>query len=83
MNLEQIKERLENNKTFQYYKDEVGISFEDFDTIDLKTNRVLKQRSKETGSYTIMIDGDKMSVCYDLTVDGLAEKRLAKLDKCH
>jgi len=80
-NINSIKERLENSDTFQYNKDEVGISWDDFEIIDLATNTVLKQGSKKIGSYNIMINGDKMSACYDLTVDGLAEKRLAKLER--
>ena len=69
MEMQEIKTRLENNTQFQHSRDEVGISWKDFEVIDLATNRVLKQGSKDIGSYCIMINGDKMSAYYDLTVE--------------
>jgi len=69
MEMQKIQARLENNDTFQHHRDEVGISWKDFEVIDLTTNRVLKQGSKDIGSYSIFINGDKMSAYYDLTVE--------------
>ena len=69
MEMQEIKTRLENNTQFQHFRDEVGISWKDFEVIDLTTNRVLKQGSKGIGSYCIMINGDKISAYYDLTVE--------------
>ena len=77
--MQEIQTRLENSTQFQHFRNETGISWRDFKVIDLTTNRVLKQGSKDIGSYSIMIKGDKLSACYDLTVEGLAEKRLAKI----
>ena len=67
--MQEIQTRLENSTQFQHFRDEVGISWKDFEVIDLTTNRVLKQGSKEIGSYGIWINGDKLSACYDLTVE--------------
>jgi len=81
INIDSIKKRLENSDTFKYYRDETGISFEDFDVIDLQTKTLIKQGSKKIGAYNIMIDGDNMSTYYDLTVDGLTEKKLEKVKR--
>jgi len=79
--MKEIQARLENNTQFKHFRDEIGISWKDFEVIDLKTNRVLKQGSREIGLYSILIDGDKLSISYDLAVERQAKKRLEKIGK--
>jgi len=66
--LKVTKEKLEANTQFQHFKDEVGISWNDFEIIDTYTQTVLKQGSKAIGDFKIYVDGDKTQVKYDLTV---------------
>ncbi len=63
-----------------YWHNEVGITFDDFDIIDVEKDKVLKDGKKDIGSYCIFIQEDGIkSVAYDLTVEWLTEKRLAKM----
>lgn len=80
MTIEQIRERLENSEKFQFWSKEVGITFDDFQVIDVKASKVLRSGSKEIGDYCIMIlDDDRLQASYDLTVDSMREKRLQKV----
>ncbi|SFV58302.1 hypothetical protein MNB_SM-7-1325 [hydrothermal vent metagenome] len=82
MTIKQIKERLENSKEFQYWSDEVGITFDDFRVIDAKSNKVLHNGSDRIGNYWILIlDDEKLRVSYDLTVESMREKRLQKIQE--
>ena len=82
MKIEQIKERLESSKDFKYWSEEVGITFDDFKVIDTNTNKVLCSGSDKIGSYCIMIlDDDRLQVSYDLTVEGMREKRLKRIEE--
>ncbi len=70
--LEEIKTRLEANNTFKHYSSDVGITFEDFDIIDLQAEKFIKRGKKDIGEYSIMIkDDNKLTVSYDLTVESL------------
>ena len=80
-NIEDIQKRLEAGKSFHYWKQEYGLSFDDFSIIDIRSNRKLKKGDTKIGDFCIMIDGDKMSVCYDMTVDEMKEKRLQRIGK--
>ena len=80
MTIEQIQERLENSEAFKYWSKEVGITFDDFQVIDVKAKKVLRSGSKEIGDYCIMIlEDDRLQASYDLTVDSLREKRLQSI----
>ena len=79
MNIEQIKERLENSQDFKYWSEEVGITFDDFKVIDVKANKVLCSGSDKIGDYCILIlDNDKLRVGYDLTAERLRENNLQR-----
>lgn len=81
MNITEIKARLESSTQFQHFQKEDGISWDDFEVIDLTDCKVIKQGSKEIGNYTIFINGNKLSVSYDLTVDSLRDRNLARIKK--
>ena len=78
-NIEDIQKRLEAGKSFQYWKQEYGLSFDDFSIIDVKGSRKLKQGDNSLGYFYIMIEGDKMSVCYDMDVSIASQKRLHRI----
>jgi len=59
MRLEDIKARVENSEDFRYWSDEVGITFNDFKVIDVKTNKILCSGSDKIGNYCIMILDDR------------------------
>jgi len=67
INIEEIKKQLEKNKSFQYEKKEIGLSFEDFDLRDKETNKLISLGKKDIGSYTLYVkDGLIDSAVYDL-----------------
>jgi hypothetical protein len=64
----ELKEQLENNKSFQYLKKEDGLSFEDFDIVDLETNKQLHNGKKDIGCFCLYIkDGVINKALYDLS----------------
>jgi len=66
--LEEIKTRLEANDTFKHYNKEIGLTFEDFDIIDVAKGQSLQKGKKEIGDYSVLIKADGvMSACYDLS----------------
>jgi len=80
--LSEIQEKLEASNDFKYWNNELGITFEDFEVIDLQSNKIIKQGKKDIGSYSILVKEDNLlSVLYDLTVDSLRDKRLQRIDK--
>ncbi len=80
INVGEIKEALESSDNFNYWHNEVGITFDDFDILDIKKSKKLINGKKDIGSYCIFIqDSNIQSVQYDLTVKCLAKKRLSKL----
>ncbi len=64
----ELKEQLENNKSFQYLKKEDGLSFEDFDIVDLDSNKQLHNGKKDIGCFCLYIkDGVINKALYDLS----------------
>ena len=64
----ELKEQLENNKSFQYWKKEDGLSFEDFDIVDLDSNKQLNNEKKDIGCFCLYIkDGVINKALYDLS----------------
>lgn len=49
----ELKEQLENNKSFQYWRKEDGLSFEDFDIVDLDSNLQLHTGKKDIGLFCL------------------------------
>lgn len=64
----ELREQLENNKSFQYWKKEDGLSFEDFDIVDLDSNEQLHNGKKDIGFFCLYIkDGVINKALYDLS----------------
>ncbi len=67
MNIQKIKQRLEDNERFKEYHDRTGVTFEDFKIVDIPNNKILQDGSKKIEGDCIMIlDDDKLQVHYDL-----------------
>ncbi len=81
MNIQEIKERVENSRSFKHWRDEYCISFDDFRIVDVQNGRVLKQGNDRIGSFDIFIDGNKIVACYDMDIEGAREKRLKRVGK--
>ena len=81
MNTAEIKQRLEDSKSFKYLSKEHGISFDDFSIIDVQNGRVLKKGDGSIGEFCIFIDGNLMRACYDMDIEGAREKRLQRVGK--
>ena len=82
MKIEEIKEKLESSKSFKYWSEEVGITFDDFEIIDEVSSKVLKHDDTRIGTYYIMIlKSGKMGAFYDLTVESMREKQLQKVQE--
>ena len=63
MNIQEIKQRAEDNEMFKEYHDRTGVTFEDFKVIDIPNNKVLQNGSKKVEGDCIMIlDDDKLQV---------------------
>ena len=66
--INELKEQLENNKSFQYWKKEDGLSFEDFDIVDLDSNMRLHNGKKDIGNFCLYLkDGAISKALYDLS----------------
>lgn len=61
-----LKLQLENNESFQYYKENEGLLFEHFNIIDEETNEMLKQ-SQDNKNYLYVKDGliKKAIYCFE------------------
>ena len=80
IDLKEIQQRLENNDTYKYYHDAIGITFADFRIINPESSECFKDGKRDIGSYDIYIKNDgSMSVFFDLTVKGLNEIRLKQV----
>lgn len=59
MEMSLVKKALESDKSFQYWNEAIGISFEDFDVLELIENDtkflVHKKGKKDIGRYSIQI----------------------------
>ena len=64
----ELKEQLENTKSFQHSKKEDGLSFEDFDIVDLDSNKQLHNGKKDIGDFCLYLkDGVIKKALYDLS----------------
>lgn len=62
-----LKKQLENNQSFQYWNKEGGLSFEDFDLVDIDTNRIISHGKKDIGNYILYLKDDVIdSAIFDL-----------------
>jgi hypothetical protein len=63
----ELKLQLENNKKFQFLKNDIGLSFEDFDIIDSNLDLEIHQGKKDIGDFCIFLkNGVINSAYYDL-----------------
>ena len=64
----ELKLQLENSKSFQYRKNEDGLSFEDFDIVDLDSNLQLHTGKKDIGMFCLYLKAGAISkALYDLS----------------
>ncbi len=65
--INELKQQLENNESFQYWKKEEGLSFEDFDMIDLDSNLQLHTGKKDIGAFCLYLrEGVIKSAMYEV-----------------
>ncbi len=65
--MNELKEQFENTKSFQYWKKEEGLSFEDFDMIDLDSNLQLHTGKKDIGVFCLYLKDELIKgAAYDL-----------------
>lgn len=63
----ELKEQLENTESFQYWEKEDGLSFEDFDMIDLDSNLQIHEGKKDIGTFCLYLkDGVIKSAMYEV-----------------
>ena len=84
MKMSLVKKALESNKSFQGWKKDIGLSFEDFDVVELIKNdtRAIthKEGKKDIGKYTIFIkDGEVDSFCFDVANETVRQNTLRKI----
>jgi len=76
-----IQKKIEASSTFKFWSNEVGISFEDFDILDLKNNLFIKKGKKSIGNYYILVKEDNsLTAGYDLTVE-VRKNRLQRIEE--
>ena len=67
MELKTIKERLEQNEDFKYWRDTRGVTFDDFKVIDVQNNKILCNGSTKIGEYCILIlNDDELKIISEL-----------------
>lgn len=81
MKISLVKKALESNKSFQGWNKAIGLSFEDFDILELVENDtkflVLKEGKKDIGKYSIQIkDGVVDCFCFDVANETVRQNRL-------
>ena len=81
MKMSIVKKELENNKSFQYWKEAIGLSFEDFDVLELVENDtkflVHKKGKKDIGRYSIQIkNGVVDCFCFSMDNDKVRQNTL-------
>lgn len=81
MKMSIVKKELENNKSFQYWKEAIGLSFEDFDILELVENDtkflVHKKGKKDIGRYSIQIkNGVVDCFCFSMDNDKVRQNTL-------
>ncbi len=82
MNLEKIKNQLEANKSFLYWRDNIGLSFEDFSIYkpvnssqweykiaDSSRWEALKNGKKDIGNYYIVIEDEITNEVISISFD--------------
>lgn len=81
MKMSLVKKALESNKGFQGWNKAIGLSFDDFDVIELIENDTrfitYKKGKKDIGDYSIRIkNGVVDSFCFDMANETVRQSRL-------
>jgi hypothetical protein len=81
MKMSLVKKALESDKSFQYWKEAIGLSFEDFDVLELIKNDTrllsLKEGKKDIGQYEVYIKNDEIySFSFDIHNEKVRENTL-------
>jgi len=84
MKISLVKKALESNKSFQYWKEAIGLSFEDFDILELVENNtkflVLKEGKKDIGNYYIYLKNSALNgVFFDLDNEKVRQDNLKRI----
>lgn len=84
MQLETIKKQIEDNKSFQYWNKAIGLSFDDFDILELVENNTKflkhKEGKKDIGNYSIRIkNGAVDSFCFDVANESVRQHTLKRI----
>ncbi len=88
MNLEKIKTQLETNKSFLYWKDSIGLSFEDFSIykpVEGLGWKTIKEGKKDIGNYYIVLKNEKADkikgAYFDMNNETVRQNTLKKIGK--
>jgi hypothetical protein len=80
MILQELQERLEASRSFQYWSKAIGLTYGDFRVYDLAKKEELQRGSKKIGEYCIFLKNDEVdSVYYDLDNDRVSRHSLERL----
>jgi hypothetical protein len=84
MQLETIKKQVEDNKSFQYWNKAIGLSFDDFDILELVENdtKFLKHKEgkKDIGNYYICLkNGVINGAFFDLDNETVRQDNLKRI----
>ena len=79
--INELKQQLENNKSFQGWNKAIGLSFDDFDIVELIKNdtKLLthKKGKKDIGKYSIIIKNSVIdSFHFDMANETVRQNRL-------
>ena len=78
--MQRIKKQLEENEGFQFWNNEIGLSFDDFTLVNVETNEILKEGKKDIGKYFIYVDQTGIkSVCYDFDNETVRKHNLKRI----
>lgn len=80
----QIKKQLEKNESFQYWRDAIGLSFEDFSILEFKEDRNIfiphKDGKKDIGNYYVNVkDGQIEYCCFDMANEKVRQNTLKSI----
>lgn len=78
--IKEISKTLKKNKSFQYWNKEIGLSFEDFDLIDMDKDEIISHGKKDIGNYTLFLKNGKIeSAFFDLDNEFVRNIRIKKV----
>jgi hypothetical protein len=79
--IQNLKIRLEASKSFKYWNKAIGLSFDDFEILELNNGIPLKKGKRDIGVYEIFLKGGVIdSVAYDMNNKKVNEYELKELE---